>query len=146
MGWQISKLVFYAQSTIMVISAWCRVGGGRWGGGGRYVSWCFTPIRPVRLYQDVGGGVGGGGGRAREEDRVIKTHINCFRTGYSGGNAGGSHSGEGGTTTDPTSVGAVYGDFRNPATVGSGGRLTRPGGALDIEATKVIINGQLLAK
>ena len=88
----------------------------------------------------------GGGGRGREEDRVIKTHINCFRTGYSGGNAGGSHSGEGGTTTDSTSVGAVYGDFRNPATVGSGGRLTRPGGALDIEAIKVIINGQLLAK
>ena len=34
LGWQISKLLFYAQSTIMVISAWCRVGGGRWGGGG----------------------------------------------------------------------------------------------------------------
>ena len=84
--------------------------------------------------------------KGREEERVIKTHVSCIQTGYSGGNAGGSHSGEGGTTANSTSVGPVYGDFRNPATVGSGGRLTRPGGALDIEATKVIINGQLLAK
>ena len=71
----------------------------------------------------------------------------CFCcAGYSGGNAGASHAGEGGTTSGASTVGAVYGDFRHPATVGSGGRLTQPGGALEIEATNVTVKGQLLSK
>ena len=85
-------------------------------------------------------------GEVEELDQVMDTLCDLPSTGYSGGNAGGSHAGEGGTTSESTSIGAVYGDFRNPTTVGSGGRLTRPGGALDIEATNVTISGQLLAK
>lgn len=66
--------------------------------------------------------------------------------GYSGGNAGASHAGEGGITHESSTIGTVYGDFRNPVTMGSGGQLTRPGGALFIQGTNVTIHGHIWAK
>ncbi|XP_025089973.1 uncharacterized protein LOC112561608 [Pomacea canaliculata] len=65
--------------------------------------------------------------------------------GYSGGNAGGSHAGEGGVTTEASKAGETYGDFRRPTTAGSGGRLTQPGGALNIKGITVTIAGTLRA-
>jgi hypothetical protein len=69
-----------------------------------------------------------------------------FNAGFSGGDAGASHSGEGERTTSTTTVGSVYGDYRAPMTVGSGGLKTRPGGALNVQADTVTINGKILAK
>lgn len=72
--------------------------------------------------------------------------LSIFILGYSGGNAGGSHAGEGGVTTEASKAGETYGDFRRPTTAGSGGRLTQPGGALNIKGITVTIAGTLRAK
>ena len=84
-----SNLVFYAQSTITVISG--RIGRGGGGGGGGFVrergreresererdfvfyaqresNWYFTPSQPLRLYQGELKGGRGGGGFVRERE------------------------------------------------------------------------------
>lgn len=79
-------------------------------------------------------------------DAVCCYPLSIFILGYSGGNAGGSHAGEGGVTTEASKAGETYGDFRRPTTAGSGGRLTQPGGALNIKGITVTIAGTLRAK